>query len=196
MLADLVEHPTTYSDLRNGDRIKDRSGKIWIVVDPAETDGQVSLKLATPQAPKMAQHSLTRPAEDAVTAMRPPDYEPADHEATVAQRERQMDFATASFMGLMDTPLNQKHLVTELEGTVLAVETPEHEHERKSAEATKVPFRAPLFDDMTPLEQYSHMFLVHGQYSADLSQRDLIEAHTRSHDNDAPFTPHSHEEQV
>ncbi len=158
----------TYAELRDGDVILDKSGNRWNVSNIwTDAWGQVGFFLGTPTAPKI--HSMEKPRGDKVTVVRP-----VSHEATMEKVEAE------TTLPIPKTEASVEAIAAATGATVVATETAEEADARTKATLTGVPVDLPLFHEMTPLEQHSHLYLLHGVYAYDVT--DLAEL-ASTHDN-------------
>jgi hypothetical protein len=90
-------------------------------------------------------------------------------------------------------------LSQELGAVVTAEVTAEEVDQAKEAAATDTPIEILAFAEMTPLEQRSHLYLLHGVFAYDLQSRDeLVATHEQAHADHAAGKlnsrqiPHTH----
>jgi hypothetical protein len=194
---------TTYADLRPSDLVIDKSGQAWPIADLAESDASPSntFWLLDPVT-KVKMHFMSKNIFDPVKVSRL--HTQADE---AAKLEAEFPAAT-NFSEMPDEVFNEvAHDMTgvELHEAVAAVEeiggTVEAEVTAQDVDAAAAatedsPLTLPPFADMTPLEQRSHLYLLHGVYGHDLvSKAELGALHDEAHATppQSRFVPHSHE---
>lgn len=190
----VIKIETTYGDLRDGEQIVDKSGNTWLVVEPEHGDADVAFWLAeTTTGVRM--HHLTKPANDAVTALRAPT-----HAEEVAEREGEVDAADAGTGGprhvgapYADEPMTVEEVRDALGAETIAEESAAEADARTAAVAADDVLHLPAFEAMTVLEAQSHLFLIHGVYAHDVKTRKALDAlHVEAH-VDGPGQPrHEH----
>ena len=192
---------TTYADLRPTDLVIDKSGQAWPLDDLA-TNGDVEVFGVTfwlcDPVTNVKMHHLTKPGSDSVKVSRLPTQ--ADEAAKL-----EADFNTAAELskaGVEEADMATAVAGVEalLGGTVEAEVTAE-EVDAAAAATDDAPVSLPPFADMTPLEQRSHLYLLHGLFGSDVTGKaELAAIHDQAHaQHDAGtlknrHVPHVHEE--
>jgi hypothetical protein len=200
MTRETVE--TTYADLRPSDLVIDKTGQAW-PLDPTDIAGdaeRVGFWLCDP-ASKVRMHYLTKPLADAVKVSRLPTQsdEAAKLEADFPKSST-LDGGEGSdvenvYANAFMTLEEAVAAVEEIGGTVEAEVTAE-DVDAAAAATEDSPLTLPAFATMTPLEQRSHLYLLHGVYGHDLvSKAELGALHDEAHATppQSRYVPHSHE---
>jgi hypothetical protein len=211
---------TTYADLRPTDRIVAKDGTVWPI---AELEYHLGLDvqrfwLCDPVT-KVKTHFMAKELADPVTVERIPT-----HAEDVAKAEAEFpgpvpssdapdevfdewNRTEAEFPGkplaeAVEEVTGEKgvEVVREIiDGVVTAEVTAEEIDAARQAVATDTPVEIIPFAEMTPLEQRSHLYLLHGVFSNDFQSRsDLVATHDQAHADhtagklNARQIPHTH----
>jgi hypothetical protein len=217
---------TTYADLRESDLVIDKSGQAWPLgdldrdeiactfwlLDPVTKIKMHNMASVLDAAVKVSR--LPTQADEAakLEADFPKSSAPASGEGSEAEFPVSDDPAwIAAVTGLEPTSDEVAALaagadsfvsmeeavaaVEEIGGTVEA-EVTAAEVDAAAAATEDAPVTLPPFADMTPLEQRSHLYLLHGVYGHDLvSKAELGALHDEAHltPPQSRYVPHSHE---
>jgi hypothetical protein len=182
----------TFGEIRPKDVLIDKTEKHWIILEPRHDGGTVTFKLADPEQPTIAVHVLTKPSDDPCRLLQAPPFDQAARDTEIAEREAEVDEASKV------PPPPEPPTLTEVEASLGLVGTgntvtitAEEEHKLKHGES----FEVPAFTDMTPPEQQSHLYFLHGIYPFDVkTEKQRRELHDQSHDGGNDFKPHDHQE--
>jgi hypothetical protein len=199
---DVVRVETTYADLRPTDRIVAKDGTVWPIVELDGHQAVVTFWLCDPVT-KIKTHLMNKQPADPVTVERIPTHaeDVAKAEAEFPEAPRATQEEIDSFVARANAPLpDAVELVKEELGAVVTAEvTAEEVDGAKEAAATDTPVEIIPFTEMTPLEQRSHLYLLHGVFAHDLQGRDeLIALHDQAHADhaagklNARQIPHTH----
>lgn len=218
---------TTYADLRPDDLVVDKTGKAWPIADldtssPHSDQFGVTFMLCDPVT-KVGMHFVRKDRTDIVTVSRIPSH--ADEAAKLAadfdvnrnmyvgavtDRTPDDDMTDAIDFGDIEMEEALANVATIVEPEPL-VEYTATEYDAANTATDEQPVRLPAFESMTPLEQRSHLYLVHGPeqqhlfkmhgiYPWDLKSRDeLISVHNDAHrlrdegTLKSAYVPHVHE---
>ena len=182
---------TTYADLRPDDLVVDKTGKAWPIAAPEESNNYVTFFLCDPVS-KVPTHPMRKLAIDPVTVSRVPSH---------ADKAQQLEAEWPSQIDAVDVELAEAvaNVATIVEPEPL-VEYTATEYDAANTATDEQPVSLPAFDSMTPLEQRSHLYLLHGVFSFDLKSREeLADMHSGAHlSHDAGslksrYIPHVHE---
>ena len=181
---DTEEQTITYAELRDGDVILDKSGNRWNVDLPGipAPDAPLSFWLGT--AANAHAHFLTKPPTDEVTVIRP-----VSHVTQVEALEAEMPTFLVENDGVHTPTITELpkavETVTETLGAeTIATETADEADARTKAALTGIPVDLPKFEEMTPLEMHSHLYLLHGVYAYDVKvPAELTTLHDETHRN-------------
>jgi hypothetical protein len=204
---------TTYADLRPTDLVIDKSGQAWPIADISVTGDTAAMVavvdfwLCDPVT-NIRMHAMSRDGDADVKVSRLPTQ--ADEASKL-----EADFPGYGTGKVGDAPPYPKALdidanyvditeavaaVEEIGGTVEA-EVTAAEVDAAAAATDDAPVSLPPFADMTPLEQRSHLYLLHGLYGSDVTGKaELIAIHDQAHAQHDAGTlnsrhiPHVHEE--
>lgn len=220
---------TTYADLRPSDLVIDKSGQAWpvnIIGGALDEDyPEVTFWLKDP-ATRVNAHLVVKAKANAVKVSRLPTQ--ADEAAKLEAefpKPPTIDFDFRSTATLLpDSYATTEQAAAEVEsilaeagveaqdmvdavmgvekilGGTVEAEVTAAEVDAAAAATDDAPLTIIPFADMTPLEQRSHLYLLHGVYGHDLvSKAELIALHDQAHAATAAGTlnsrhvPHTHE---
>jgi hypothetical protein len=178
---------TTYADLRATDLVVDHGGKQWPTTE-LDTGEAVTFWLLDP-ASKIRMYYLTKLPGDTVTVAR---IRLQADEATELEQQFPSDVAAVGVTMV-------EAVAAAAEIAEPAVEYTQREHDAAVEATEENPVSLPPFPDMTPLEQRSHLYLLHGVFAFDLKSRDeLNDMHNEAHrlhaagELNAQHIPHTH----
>jgi hypothetical protein len=188
---------TTYADLRESDLVVDKTGRAWPILLRTGQTGTVEFWLCDGPS-RVRQHLMTKSPADTVTVSRI-----LSHADEAAKLEAEI------LAGVTEAVTNPENLISmdEALANVATIVEPEPlveytatEYDAANTATDDQPVRLPAFESMTPLEQRSHLYLLHGVFSFDLKSREELAAmHAEAHNARAAgvlnsrHIPHVHE---
>lgn len=211
---------TTYADLRPTDLVIDKSGQAWPIKEMVQAGDKVWFWLCDPVS-KMKMHFMGKEPADPVKASRLPtqadEVSKLEADFPVVADTIWCSYCAAAH-SVDDCPQHQGRTdeeegarsgwaeavaaVEEIGGTVEA-EVTAAEVDAAAAATDDAPVSLPPFADMTPLEQRSHLYLLHGLYGSDVTGRaELIAIHDQAHTQhdagtlNSRHVPHVHTAEV
>jgi hypothetical protein len=198
-VTDRQQVETTYADLRPDDLVVDKTGKAWPIAEKvySHRSDLTAFWLCDPVS-KVKQHLMNKEGGAAVMVSRIPS-----HADEAAKLEAEI------LAGVTEAVTNPENLISmdEALANVATIVEPEPlveytatEYDAANTATDDQPVRLPAFESMTPLEQRSHLYLLHGVFSFDLKSREELAAmHAEAHNARAAgvlnsrHIPHVHE---
>lgn len=222
-MTDRQQVETTYADLRPDDLVVDKTGKAWPIADVEKGDpvsvSLVEFWLCDPTS-KVKQHLMRKTPGDTVAVSRI-----LSHADEAAKLEADFPKSTALVNGEVTAQAGEAAKLEAVIGAVSAVMSSGEDTFTEMAEALRnvatiaepeplveytateydaantatndQPVRLPAFESMTPLEQRSHLYLLHGCFAHDAQSRDTLSTwHNELHSPDnkvkSKAIPHVH----
>lgn len=167
---------TTYADLRPSDLVVDKSGQAWPIkdlIDGSKGVNTMRFWLCDPTT-GVRMYDKVMVATDSVKVSRLPTQadEASKLEAEVSDAETLAAVAKSDDFVTLEEAVAA---VEDIGGTVEA-EVTAAEVDAAAAATDDSPLTLPPFDTMTPLEQRSHLYLLHGVYGSDVTGKAELSA--------------------
>lgn len=179
----------TVMDLRDGDTLVDKNEGHWLVQGYTAGETGAGFWLADPNT-KIKMHLISKTHDEKVRVIRVPN-----HKDRLDALTAEFDDAGAGAICGVDEPLTVDEVAKSL-GAEIVVEVTAAEVDEATAATPAAPVISVPFQEMTPLEMRSHLYLLHTFHATDMtSVADLVKAHDEIHAGKvkAKTLPHVHE---